>query len=627
MRERPDFEVRVPAGVLVAIALCLLASAAAAGATALCFECDDAYITYRFVANAHAGHGLVWNPAPFLPVEGYSSFGWALLLWGAWSWFGVEPPTASLVLSFGCGLLQFAIVARALLTMRSAAGEPAPVWLALSSLTALVGCRTWLQWWSSGLETPLFVALTVAWVLLAFRRVRPGGGSFGLWMLLAVLSALVRPDGLLYVAATITTGVVWWLRRAWPGRCLVVGGLPVLMVVAHLLWRRWFYGEWLPNTYYAKVSTPWPDAGVRYLASFVIEHGVWWWLLLVAAWLLPAARRWRAARTVSWPALAATAAMLLQVGYYVVQVGGDHFEYRVFAHLVPLMVVATQRMALDVARAPWARAAWPAGLLVASGFGWFHLAASWQMPVNGLWQSEHQVPALLRPIARVHDRLQGWLHLHFVCLRCNQHAQTLAALQAQLPERGPAQAAPGDVPVLAVGAIGWLGWVLPDVALLDRHGLCDWVVARTPPDLAAGEAWRQLLSKHLREGERNGDGWIDRDELRGVVSALFDGNPMDSEGDRMAADALVAQVLFLAASRRAGALAIDEVGVAVDAFVGRRMMAHERLPPHGYEDAFAPNAAIVDGRLRITPRPEPLGPERIVDLEATWRSRVRGASD
>ena len=38
------------------------------------FLCDDAFIAFRYVGNAHDGHGLVWNPAPFAPVEGYSIF-------------------------------------------------------------------------------------------------------------------------------------------------------------------------------------------------------------------------------------------------------------------------------------------------------------------------------------------------------------------------------------------------------------------------------------------------------------------------------------------------------------------------------------------------------------------------
>ena len=37
------------------------------------FLTDDAYIAFRYVSNAHLGHGYVWNPPPFRPVEGYTS--------------------------------------------------------------------------------------------------------------------------------------------------------------------------------------------------------------------------------------------------------------------------------------------------------------------------------------------------------------------------------------------------------------------------------------------------------------------------------------------------------------------------------------------------------------------------
>jgi hypothetical protein len=65
------------------------------GALQLEFICDDAFITFRYVSNAHDGLGLVWNPPPFQPVEGYTGFLWALLLWATWSRLGVEPPIAA----------------------------------------------------------------------------------------------------------------------------------------------------------------------------------------------------------------------------------------------------------------------------------------------------------------------------------------------------------------------------------------------------------------------------------------------------------------------------------------------------------------------------------------------------
>ncbi len=44
---------------------------------------DDAYITYRYVANFLNGDGLVWNIGE--RIEGFTNFGWTifLILWGA----------------------------------------------------------------------------------------------------------------------------------------------------------------------------------------------------------------------------------------------------------------------------------------------------------------------------------------------------------------------------------------------------------------------------------------------------------------------------------------------------------------------------------------------------------------
>src|SRR5512147_2488841 len=74
------------------------------------FQTDDAYIAFRYVANAHVGRGLVWNPAPFLPVEGYTSFLWVMILRAVWALTGIEPPDSSnwISLAFGAGSLWLA---------------------------------------------------------------------------------------------------------------------------------------------------------------------------------------------------------------------------------------------------------------------------------------------------------------------------------------------------------------------------------------------------------------------------------------------------------------------------------------------------------------------------------------
>ena len=75
------------------------------------WQCDDAYIAFRYAAQARAGHGLVWNAAPFRPVEGYSSFLWVLILSVVWTITGVPPPAASDWLSLLAGLLTLVLIA------------------------------------------------------------------------------------------------------------------------------------------------------------------------------------------------------------------------------------------------------------------------------------------------------------------------------------------------------------------------------------------------------------------------------------------------------------------------------------------------------------------------------------
>jgi len=100
-----------------------LFAAAIFGACRLEFILDDAFIAFRYVSNARDGFGLVWNPPPFEPVEGYTSFLWNLLLWATWSWFGVEPPDAANVLSILCGLALLAVTAKAALGLRDRHGS------------------------------------------------------------------------------------------------------------------------------------------------------------------------------------------------------------------------------------------------------------------------------------------------------------------------------------------------------------------------------------------------------------------------------------------------------------------------------------------------------------------------
>ena len=79
-----DKSERAPASMTRWLGIAALGVATVYGASALAFLCDDAFIHFRYAANAHDGLGIVWNPPPFERVEGAGCL-WVLVLWAMWS--------------------------------------------------------------------------------------------------------------------------------------------------------------------------------------------------------------------------------------------------------------------------------------------------------------------------------------------------------------------------------------------------------------------------------------------------------------------------------------------------------------------------------------------------------------
>ncbi|MEW5795244.1 MAG: hypothetical protein AB1772_02685 [Candidatus Zixiibacteriota bacterium] len=475
------------------------------------FMTDDAMIAFRYVSNSVLGHGYVWNPPPFLPVEGYTSFLWVALLDVVWRLFGVEPPdianTLSLVFSFATIVVTAWFGLRMSLTDRL---EKYRLGLIALALAGMLTNRTFLAWTSSGLETALFNFLFLLWIGMTVIPRRRGTVWILGMTLVAALLHLSRPDGLLILVSTLLlvghrlAGIKQEGRLRWKTGASLS---PLLIPFIHLGWRRLTYGEWLPNTYYAKYTAPWPEAGIRYLASFVLEFGLWLWLALLV-WLgilwmkkeAPSAAQWRT-KARAW--LSSTVAdrsdfgtrrlalvivlgtIAAHIAYYTLLVGGDHFEYRVFSYLVPLIFLSfiwmINRLLAD---------AWLAGCVLA-----LFLAVSWPIQwVHWLVTKDYtargetwimfipvapEFPAPVRWYAQTFDELQFWLIKHHVCMRHQEHKVFYEYFKARFPERSLASPPlAGEFPIAAFQSVGVPGWVFPKVAIIDAFGLNDYVIAR-----------------------------------------------------------------------------------------------------------------------------------------------------
>jgi arabinofuranosyltransferase len=483
------------------VALC----AAAAGGLLLgwwvfWFQCDDAYIAFRYVSASQLGWGYTWNPPPFRPVEGYTSFLWVVLLDAVWRLFGWEPPESANWLALAFSAASLALVVMMVLRLRLSPGLAR--WrtpLLGLVLLGVVSNRTFLAWTSSGLETALFGFLLLLWVFLAVF----GSGSRGslAWLSLSAgLLALARPDGLLFAAAT---AAILLFRMAAAGALsarALAPALPLLIPVAHVLWRRARYGYWVPNTYYAKLVAAWPEAGLRYFAAFLLEYAFWIWLALA----LVAGFRWLrggalAARLRAWDAELGTrlivgAALALHFAYYTLRVGGDHFEFRVYQHWVPLALVSFAVVAEQAGLAPRrALAALAAMLLIGWPLPWLHWWHTRNLTARAETFKLHYrvsplLPAPVRWYGSAWDELEGWLIRHLVGLRHQEHKIFGEVQVARFPSReeGARISADGH-PVLVYHTIGVPGWVLPNVAVLDWFGLNDAVIAHSRPTREASE--------------------------------------------------------------------------------------------------------------------------------------------
>ncbi|HSF16767.1 MAG TPA: hypothetical protein VLK65_14555 [Vicinamibacteria bacterium] len=469
----------------------------------LWFLTDDAYIAFRYVSNRQLGHGYVWNAPPFLPVEGYTNFLWIVLLDAVWSWLGVEPPESSNWLGFAFGLGTLGATAFMAHRLRLCdALRPFRPWIVLVVVFGLVTNFSFLMWTSSGLETSLFNFLFAAWVASVLYLEGRSTAWMAIVSLCAGLLALTRPDGMLMIAASaVLFATVMLSRRRLPRLDELLGAAPLAIPVVHTLWRRAYYGEWLPNTYYAKHVEAWPEAGLRYLLSYVLEYGLWFWALLVvvAVWMSrrSRARAWEATSLLrvdpsSLSVLCVVATTVAHVGYYILAIGGDHFEYRVLSHTVPLILLS---------------AVWAANRLAVGGhigrplalvLPTVVVALSWPIPWM-VWKRSQQAdarttsfnlvvrvadafPPGTRWYAARFDDLQEWLiRGHAIGKRYQEHRVFHLYRIASLPrERKLSEDWHTEHRVHAARTVGVVGWILARADVIDLFGLNDWVTARNP---------------------------------------------------------------------------------------------------------------------------------------------------
>jgi hypothetical protein len=429
-RRLPEVATILVTAILIGVASWILIRTAQ---TYLPFFADDALITLRYSDRLLAGQGLTFNDNDY--VEGYSNLLWLLAV-AAGGLLHRDLIDVARVLGTASVVAAFGAVAYA-----SGLASWSAVWGGVAGVAILALSHGMAIWSIGGLEQPL-QAVLLAWALALTVVPRAGTGVTVAGGLLALL-ALTRPDGILFTAA-VTVGLVvadgmstTSLRLA--ARLVV---LPGLAWIAQHVFRLWYYGDWLPNTAFVKLSGSLHHLlyGMGYVSDAVLHNLP---VVLLGAGVVATVRPFRQRVTlVPLGVIAAWAS-------YVAWIGGDIFPGR--RHFLPVLVC----------------------LAVGAGAAWRQSAlARLPLPLQGLVVFASVLPfAVLqaRDSANTVAREEVWEW------ECATVARTLRA------------AFEPAAPLVAADPVGCMGY-FSALPTLDMLGLTDRHIARTrPPDF--GQGW------------------------------------------------------------------------------------------------------------------------------------------
>jgi hypothetical protein len=300
----------------------LAVAAAVVHASALAWLSDDAFISFRYAKNWIEGRGLVFNAGEH--VEGFTNPLWTLFV-GVGLKLGVRAETWSIMWGIAAYAGSIALLALLHRRFRPAEGVSFPLAAVLGALHV-----EWATYATSGLEGSAFTFLALAGFFALVCEKNAWAGA------LFALATLTRHDGLIFASLGFAS-LLWPFRRS--RREVARYALAFAVIWAPLtLWRIRYFGDYFPNTYYAKsANVAWYGQGLVYAGLYAQRY----WTVALGLLLLPLVFR-RAALLVA-------GAFALVYTAYVVRVGGDFMYGRLLVPVTPF--------ALLVLDAAWALAA------------------------------------------------------------------------------------------------------------------------------------------------------------------------------------------------------------------------------------------------------------------------------
>ena len=201
---------------------------------------DDAMISMRYAKHLAQGHGLTWNIGQ-APVEGFTNLGWTLYM----GFLHLFPFPASKI-SLAVMLTSVIILLTNIYVVYRIAETLLPDSKFASLLAAFITAFYFpLVFWSlRGMEVGLLTLLIDLSILLAISK-----NKTLLVSIVLALAIMVRIDAIIPAALLVIYLFVKNKRGA-----IIPAAVIIITTIAILLFQQIYFGDFLPTTYYQKVT-------------------------------------------------------------------------------------------------------------------------------------------------------------------------------------------------------------------------------------------------------------------------------------------------------------------------------------------------------------------------------------
>ena len=293
---------------------------------------DDAFISFRYAENFVHGNGLVWNNGEF--VEGYTNFLWTILISGFIA-LGGNPAIWSQVF----GILFFAASLLYMYKLSKLIFQSKNIGFLLMILLGLN--HTFNSFATGGLETQMQVTLLLSCTHYCTLNILSTIWTIKRMITISLLitaAILTRLDSaaicIIILAITFVSFIYNGLTRKniWK-HTLTLTALTIIIVGLWFLWKLFYYGTILPNTYYAKVASPTSmQHGMYYIYAFHLAY------FLIPFPLILLFKLKVLLSKVNLHLMMLCLCITLWFAY-LIYIGGDHIEFRFIVPVMPFIFI------------------------------------------------------------------------------------------------------------------------------------------------------------------------------------------------------------------------------------------------------------------------------------------------